>query len=145
MSKEEPAKKAPDQMLMFAAEYIIDWNGTRAYKAVYGVGEDSVAAACASRLLRNAKVVAEIDRLLKASKTSREARRERVTEELEKIAYDDLQSDIFVDKEGEVIGVSRKDRIKALELLGRTEAMFTDKIERDDTVHIKHTFDPEGV
>jgi len=36
-------KKGSDQMLMFAAEYIIDWNGTRAYKAVYGV-DDATAA-----------------------------------------------------------------------------------------------------
>jgi len=128
-------EKAPDNMLMFAAEYIIDWNGTRAYKTVYGV-DDTTAAPAASRLTRNSKVVAEIDRLLKASRASREARRERITEELEKIAFNDLESDFITDKDGKLIEVSRRDRIRALELLGKTEAMFTDKIDHSGSVRV---------
>lgn len=36
------------------------FNGTEAYKTVYGVESDNVAAACSSRLLRNAKIQKEI-------------------------------------------------------------------------------------
>ena len=42
---------------IFADEYLIDLNATRAYKVAYPrVKNDDIAAANASRLLRNAKV-----------------------------------------------------------------------------------------
>lgn len=141
-----PAKRPPDRMMMFAAEYVIDFNATRAYKAVYGENlSDESAAPAASKLTRNNKVIDEIDRLLSDRKNRSAERRARVIHNLEAIAYDDLQVDVYRDKEGEVIGVSRKDRVRALELLGKTEGMFTDVVKNDSTVEIKHTFDPEGI
>ena len=42
---------------LFADEYLIDLNATRAYKAVYkNCKSDNAAAACAAKLLRNPKV-----------------------------------------------------------------------------------------
>lgn len=42
--------------MLFALEYLLDLNATRAYKKVYGVKDDNVAAVNGARLLRNAKV-----------------------------------------------------------------------------------------
>ena len=48
----------------FAEEYLIDLNGTRAYKAAYpNVKNDETAASAAARLLRDVKVQEYIDRL----------------------------------------------------------------------------------
>lgn len=49
---------------LFITEYCIDLNATRAYKEVYKVENDNVAAAAGNRMLRNVKVKAEIDKRL---------------------------------------------------------------------------------
>lgn len=50
-----------EKQKIFADEYLIDLNATRAYKVAYPrVKNDDIAAANASRLLRNAKVAAYI-------------------------------------------------------------------------------------
>lgn len=139
-------KPMPDRHLLFAAEYVIDFNGTRAYKAVYGDQiSDETAAVSASRLLRNDKVCSETERLVGLMQNRRTERRRRVIDNLEQIAYDDLETDVFRDKDGNPLGVSRKDRVRALELLGKTEAMFTDKVEQTGPLSISVNFDPKGV
>lgn len=51
-----------DRQRKFADEYLIDGNGTRAYKAAYpNVKKDSTASVCASQLLRKPNVKAYID------------------------------------------------------------------------------------
>lgn len=144
--KAEKPRKAPDRMMLFAAEYIIEFNGTKAYKEIYGQNmSDEVAASSAVRLLRNEKVIDEIDRLLAVRKNRSAERRARVIQNLEEIAYDDLQVDVFRDKDGEVLGVSRKDRVRALELLGKTESMFTDVVKNTEPLKISVNFNPEGL
>ena len=60
-------KGMTDKQKMFADEYLIDLNATRAYKAVYkNCKRDEVAAAAASRMLRNVKVQKYIDHTCKA-------------------------------------------------------------------------------
>ena len=50
-----------EKQKIFADEYLIDLNATRAYKVAYPrVKNDEVAAAAATRLLRNVKVAAYI-------------------------------------------------------------------------------------
>ena len=50
-----------EKQKIFADEYLIDLNATRAYKVAYPrVKNDEVAAAAAARLLRNVKVAAYI-------------------------------------------------------------------------------------
>ena len=125
-TKKPPNTKAPDKMLLFAAEYIVDFNGTRAYKEVYNKkASDSVAASCASKLLRNDKVCSETERLLSEVKNRRSERKVRVIKELEEIAYSRTAED--------------KDRIRSLELLGKTEALFTEKVEHSGAVTILAT------
>lgn len=51
--------KTEQKYKIFVAEYLIDENGTRAYKAAYGQDvTDGSAASGATRLLKNAKVIA---------------------------------------------------------------------------------------
>lgn len=144
--EETKPRRPPDKMMLFAHEYFIDCNGTRAYKAVYGQNlSDNSAAVSASKLLRNPKVCAETERLFAEVANRRNERKARVTEELELIAYNDLECDVYRDKQGEIVEVSRKDRVRSLELLGKMEGMFTDVVKNDTTVEIKHTFDPKGI
>lgn len=71
MSKE---KELTPKQKAFADEYLIDLNGTRAYKAVYkNVKSDATASTNAWRLLRNAKVkeyIAERMKKIQSEKTA---------------------------------------------------------------------------
>ncbi|HBI2030345.1 TPA: terminase small subunit, partial [Enterococcus faecalis] len=63
-----------EKQQIFADEYLKDLNGTRAYKVAYpNVKKDSVAAANATRLLRNAKVKTYIDKQLEKMHNERTA------------------------------------------------------------------------
>jgi len=106
-------KKATDRQLVFAAEYIVDWNAKQA--AIRAVYSAKTAESQGSRMLRNVKVRTEIERLLEDPIGKRNEIRTRVIKELEKIAYDpDLREDT---------------RMRAMEMLGKHAAMFTEKVE----------------
>jgi Phage terminase, small subunit len=123
--------KLNDRQLAFCREYVIDFNSKQAaIRAGYSDNPDS-ACVQGSLLLSYPKVRAEIDRILVAREDAqKEEIRARVLDELAKIAMDDIKgSDVLRDKEGNAIGVNRKDRIKALELLGKYSALFIDKVE----------------
>lgn len=124
-----PAKEKkvapPDKMILFAREYVIDFNGTRAAQRAGYAGADTVLAVQGARLLRNAKVIDEIESLLSARNRGRELRRARVINELEGIAFDPEAIDVKKDKDGIVYAVSRTDKIKANQLLGQMEGLFT--------------------
>ena len=63
-----------DRQQIFADEYLIDCNATRAYKAAYpNVKKDSVASAAAARLLANVKVKSYIDEQLEKMHDERTA------------------------------------------------------------------------
>lgn len=65
----------------FVDEYFrLNMNGTRAYKAVYGVEDDDVAGAAASRLLGNVRVAAEVEKRLKARQMGADEVLDRLTE-----------------------------------------------------------------
>ena len=139
---------------IFADEYLIDLNATRAYKVAYPrVKNDDIAAANASRLLRNAKVAAYISERMQERQKRTEVTQDRVIEELAAIAF--ARATDFVQivdgcvvltdtkelsetqikaiagiKEGKFgIELKLNDKEKALELLGRHLGMFKDKLE----------------
>ena len=139
---------------IFADEYLIDLNATRAYKVAYPrVKNDDIAAANASRLLRNAKVAAYISERMQERQKRTEITQDRVIKELAAIAFakatDFVQivrgNVILTDtselsekqikaiagiKEGKNgIEIKLNDKEKALELLGRHLGMFKDKLE----------------
>lgn len=72
----------------FADEYIIDLNATRAYKAAYpSVKKDSTASQAGSRMLRNVKVAAYIDKRMKDREKRTEITQDMVVRELAAIAF----------------------------------------------------------
>ncbi len=77
-----------DKQKLFADEYLIDLNATRAYKAVYkNCKSDEAAAVNANRLLRNAKVAEYIEQRMKDRERRTEITQDKVLNELAAIAF----------------------------------------------------------
>lgn len=123
----------------FADEYLVDLNGTRAYKAAYpSVKNDKTAGANAARLLGNASVRAYIDERLEQLRSERTADAAEVMEYLTAVMRGESKSSVVV-VEGEGDGCSsarivqkppdEKERLKAAELLGKRFGLFTDKVD----------------
>ena len=143
-----------EKQKIFADEYLIDLNATRAYKVAYPrVKNDETAAAAAARLLKNVKVVMYIEKRMQDRQKRTEVTQDRVIEELAAIAFaratdfaqivngnvvltdtsnlsEDQIKAIAGIKEGKFgIELKLNDKEKALELLGRHLGMFKDKLE----------------
>ena len=139
---------------IFADEYLIDLNATRAYKAAYpSVKKDETARTNGSRMLTNANVVSYITERMQERQKRTEITQDRVLQELAAIAFaratdyaeikdecvkikdtsdlTELQIKAIAGiKEGKYgIELKLNDKEKALELLGRHLGMFKDKVE----------------
>ena len=135
-----------EKQQMFADEYIIDCNATRAYKAAYpNVKKDNVAAANGARLLRNAKVAAYIEEKLAEISSQKTASAQEVMEYLTSVMRGESESSVVV-VEGYGEGCSEakiiekppdeKERLRAAELLGRHYAIFTDKVKTEGAIPV---------
>lgn len=139
---------------IFANEYLIDLNATRAYKAAYpNVKKDETAAQAGSRMLRNVKVASYIQKRMDERTQRTEITQDMVLMELAKIGFANI-TDYVTIKKGFVeikstdqippeklgaiasikegangIEVKLNDKQKALELIGRHLGMFRDKVE----------------
>lgn len=143
-----------EKQKIFADEYLIDLNATRAYRKAYpSVKKDETAAQSGSRMLRNVKVAEYIAERMQARQERTEITQDRVLEELAAIAfaratdYAEVKDDqVFIKdtaglsenqikaiagiKQGKFgIEVKLNDKEKALELLGRHLGMFKDRVE----------------
>lgn len=153
---------------MFADEYLIDLNATRAYMAVYkNCKSEQAAAACASKLLRNAKVKKYIEEQLEKIHNSKIANATEVMEYLTSVMRREHKENVVVTTTEEVStyvpdekGTPRKQTIKketpqiveiparlmdankAAELLGKRYSLFTDKVEVDGIAQV--IFSGEG-
>lgn len=139
---------------IFADEYLIDLNATRAYRAAYpSVKKDEVAAVNGSKLLRNTKIQEYISERMQERQLRTEVTQDMVVKELAAIAFarttdyaevkggavrikdTDALSDqqiraIAGIKEGaNGIEIKLNDKEKALELLGRHLGMWNDKLD----------------
>lgn len=143
---------------IFADDYLVDLNATRAYLTAYpSVKKEETAAAAAARLLRNVKVAAYIQQRMEERQQRTEVTQDRVVQELAAIAfaratdYAEIQnngitsqviiksteflSDAQVSaiagiKEGaNGIEIKLNDKEKALEMLGRHLGMWNDKLD----------------
>ncbi len=77
-----------DKQKLFADEYLIDLNATRAYKAIYkNCKSEDVAAVNGNRLLRNAKVAEYIEQRMKEREKRTEITQDKVLKELAAIAF----------------------------------------------------------
>ena len=139
--------KPTDKKMIFANEYLIDLNATRAYKKAYpNVKKDSVAKAAASRLLTNVNLKNYIDEQLKKIEDESIADATEVMKYLTAVMRNELTEEVVV-VEGEGEGcssarivkkdISAKDRNKAAELLGKRYRLFTEKIEVDGVQQVQ--------
>lgn len=137
---------------MFADEYLIDLNATRAYMAVYkNCKSEAAAAACASKLLRNPKVKACIDEQLAKIHSAKIADIQEVMEYLTAVLRGVSTAEVVV-VEGVGEGCSKakaikkapdeKERLKAAELLGKRYGLFTDNLKVDGIAKV--VFEGEG-
>lgn len=144
-----------EKQKIFADEYLIDLNATRAYKAAYqSVKKDEVAAVSGARLLRNVKVSAYIEEQLEKMRSERVADAREVMEYLTSVMRREKEEKVVVtlnkevskyipDENGtmrkqtvkeefpEIVGIPAKlsDANKAAELLGKRYRLFTDKLD----------------
>lgn len=126
-----------EKQKIFADEYLIDLNATRAYKAAYPkVKKDTVASANGSRMLGNDKVKAYIDEQLEKMHTERSATANEVIEYLTSVLRGESVSEEILtvgtgDGCSEVRNVrkqpSERERLRAAELLGKRFGIFTEK------------------
>ena len=129
-----------EKQKIFADEYIICLNATRAYKKAYpNVKKDEVARANGSRLLTKANVKAYIDEQLEKLQSERVADQQEVMEYLPAVMRGKKTEPLLVlDGEGKQKVVDAippvQARTKAAELLGKRYRLFTDKVELDATV-----------
>ena len=100
----------------FCDEYLIDLNGTRAYKAAYpAVKSDKAAGAASARLLGNVSIRAYLTSVLRGESEA---------------------SVVVVESVGDGCSEARtitkppdeRERLKAAELLGKRFGLFTDKV-----------------
>ncbi|MDY6229150.1 MAG: terminase small subunit [Clostridium sp.] len=141
--------KLTNKQFIFANEYLVDLNATRAYKKAYpNVKKDSVAKAAASRLLTNVNLKNYIDEQLKKIEDESIADAAEVMKYLTAVMRNELTEEVVV-VEGDGEGcssarivkkdISAKDRNKAAELLGKRYRLFVDKVEADINANVNST------
>lgn len=116
-----------EKQKIFADEYLIDLNATRAYKIAYpSTKKDSVAAQAGSRMLRNVKVKKYIDEKLQEIHDKKTADIKEVMEYLASVLRGESESEeIVVEGIGDGCSEARamkkkpseKDRLKAADLI----------------------------
>lgn len=147
-----------EKQKIFADEYLIDLNATRAYRVAYpNVKKDDTAAAAAARMLRNVKVAEYIQERMQERQQRTEVTQDRVVQELAAIAFAKATDYVMIKSNGPAavvmmrptadltdeqvraiagikegangIEIKLNDKEKALELLGRHLGMWNDKLE----------------
>ena len=133
-----------EKQKIFADEYIIDLNATRAYKVAYpSVKKDNVASAAASRMLGNVKVKAYIDEQLEKLKSERVADQQEVLEFLTSVMRGEVTEPLLIlDGEGTQRMVMAKPSVSTRKSaavdLGKRYGLFVDKQEiTQRTIEIK--------
>lgn len=127
-----------EKQKIFCDEYLVDLNGTRAYKAAYpNVKKDNSAAARANKLLKTKEVKEYIDKRLEELKDERIAKVEDVMIYLSDVMFGKSKASVLAmagDGMQEIVEKppDEKERLKAAELLGRRFGMFTEKLEVKD-------------
>lgn len=128
-----------EKQKIFADEYLIDLNATRAYRVAYpSVKKDEVARANASRLLTNANVKKYISEQMEKIHNEKTADAQEVIEYLTSVLRgESTAQEIVVEGIGDGMSEARtmekkpseKERLKAAELLGKRYSLFTEKVK----------------
>ncbi len=146
-----------EKQKIFADEYLIDLNATRAYLVAYPrVKNENIAAVNGSKLLRNTKVASYIQERMQERQQRTEVTQDMVIQELAAIAFSNATDYVEIKRNGPSamvlikatdmlsdeqcraiagikegangIEVKLNDKEKALELLGRHLGMWNDKL-----------------
>lgn len=130
----------------FCDEYLIDLNGTRAYKAAYPkVKSDKAAGAASARLLGNVSIRAYLDERLEQLHNERTADAAEVMEYLTAVLRGESEASVVVvesvgDGCSEARTISKppdeRERLKAAELLGKRFGLFTDKVNVEGSIPV---------
>lgn len=130
-----------DNQFLFANEYLIDRNATRAYLAAYPhVKSSDVARKSGSRLMTNADVKAYIDEQIEKMASEKIANAREVLEYLTSVVRGKSEAEIVViEGTGEGCSEARtmtkapdeKERLKAAELLGKHLGLLTNQVKLD--------------
>ena len=125
-------KKFTPKQQAFIREYLVDLNGSAA--AVRAGYAPNSAVVTASRLLTNANIQTELKKAIDKRSQQTEVTAARVITELAKIAFASSADDI------PGFEARLSDKNKALELLGKNLAMFTDNMNINNDQEIKVSF-----
>ncbi len=146
----------------FVEEYLIDLNATQAYiRAGYAVKSEDVAAATASKLLRNAKVQKAIQEAQNKLSERTEITQDYVLTNIKKVIERCMQQEAVLARDGSPLLIEGPEgdlvplfefketgALKGLELLGKHLGMFKEKIEltgKDGgSLGIKVVFENDG-
>lgn len=124
-----------EKQKLFCDEYLIDLNGTRAYRTIYKhVKNDNVAGVLANKLLKKDEITEYINKRLEEIHNENTANIQEVMEYLTSVMRGKSESNVLAlagDGYQEVIAKppDEKERLKAAELLGKRFGMWTEKID----------------
>lgn len=115
---ETPAKLSRKQEA-FIERYLLHFNATEAYKAIYGLVDDTSASACASKLLRSDKVQQYLQRRLAERKQDLHVDTQYVVRKLTEIIDADLVGSIayLTKNELEKMPLNIRKLVQAVELV----------------------------
>lgn len=124
-----------EKQKLFCDEYLIDLNGTRAYRTVYKtIKNDNVAGVRANKLLKQKDIAEYINKRLEEIHNENTADIQEVMEYLTSVMRGKSKSNVLAlagDGYQEVIAKppDEKERLKAAELLGKRFGMFRDNVD----------------
>lgn len=124
-----------EKQKLFCDEYLIDLNGTRAYRTVYKtIKNDNVAGVRANKLLKQKDIAEYINKRLEEIHNENTADIQEVMEYLTSVMRGKSESNVLAlagDGFQEVIAKppDEMERLKAAELLGKRFGMFRDNVD----------------
>ena len=124
-----------EKQKLFCDEYLIDLNGTRAYRTVYKtIKNDNVAGVRANKLLKQKDISEYINKRLEEIHNENTANIQEVMEYLTSVMRGTSKANVLAlagDGYQEVIAKppDEKERLKAAELLGKRFGMFKDNVD----------------
>lgn len=126
-----------DKQLLFCNEYLKDFNGTRAYKAIYKWVTDETAKVNASKLLTNANIREYLESKKEKIVEKQLVTVERVVDKLQQIVDAWMQKQVIETKNGiKERCADLTNANSALEKLWKYLKMYTDRVEADGNVNV---------
>ena len=124
----------------FVLEYMKTGNATESYKnAGYSASNDNIAGVEGHKLLRHPKIKKALQEQVKNYKENAVMDAEEVLTELTRVARGEVEEEILIGMGHGVQDITEKkpsvsDRLRALELLGRRYALFTDNVNNNTEI-----------